>query len=62
MKKWEEKFREYLRRYCNSRNVLPEEAVKHKLVQEVREFYEKTGDTNISEIPASTWTESGCCK
>lgn len=62
MKTWKENFRDYLRRYCNSRNILPEEAIKHKLVQEVREKYEKSGDVVITEVPNSGWTEYGCCK
>lgn len=62
MKTWEDNFREYLRKYCNSRNIMPEVAIKHKIVRDVQEYYRKMGDTDISEIPTSTWTESGCCK
>lgn len=62
MKTWEENFRDYLRRYCKSRNVLTEEAMQHKLVQEVRKEYEKRGDIIIAEVPNSGWAESGCCK
>lgn len=62
MKSWEDNFREYLRKYCETRNILPEEAIKHKIVQDVRSYYEKQGDTDISAVPTSTWTESGCCK
>lgn len=62
MKKWEERFEEYLRKYCNSRNILPEVAIKHKIVQDMKEYYQKLGDTDTSEVPTSTWTESGCCK
>lgn len=62
MKSWEDNFREYLRKYCKSRNILPEVAIEHKIVQDMREYYQKLGDTDLSEIPTSTWTESGCCK
>lgn len=62
MKTWEDNFREYLRKYCKSRNILPEEAIKHKIVQEMREYYKKNGDIDISSVPTSTWTGSGCCK
>lgn len=62
MKSWEDNFHAYLRKYCESMNVIPEEAIKHKIVQDVKEYYRKQGDTNISEVPTSTWTESGCCK
>ncbi len=62
MKTWEDNFREYLRKYCETRNILTEDAIQHKLVQNVKEYYQKQGDTNLSEIPTSTWTESGCCK
>lgn len=62
MTRWEDKFREYLRKYCEQRNVLPEEAIKHKLVQEVKKQYEKTGNIDESAITNSGWTESGCCK
>lgn len=62
MKKWEDNFREYLRKYCNLRNVLPEDAIKHKIVQEVRIGYERRGDVDISTIPNSGWAETGCCK
>lgn len=62
MKSWEDNFREYLRKYCKSRNILPEEAIQHKLVQDVKEYYKKQGDTDVLAVPTSTWTESGCCK
>lgn len=62
MKSWEDNFRAYLRKYCESRNILPEDAIQHKLVQEVRAYYKKLGDTDISAVSTSTWTESGCCK
>lgn len=62
MKKWEDNFREYLRKYCNLRNILPEDAIKHKIVKETRDYYKKMGDIDISSVPASTWMESGCCK
>ena len=62
MTRWEDNFRGYLRKYCESRKVLPEEAIKHKLVQEVKKQYEKTGDVDESVIPNSGWTDSGCCK
>lgn len=54
MKSWEDNFREYLRKYCESRNILPEEAIKHKIVQDMRAYYRKIGDTDMSEIPTST--------
>lgn len=62
MTKWEDNFRVYLQKYCKSRNVLPEEAIQHKLVQEVRKQYEKTGDVDESAVQKSGWTDSGCCK
>lgn len=62
MKSWEDNFREYLRKYCESRNIMPEEAIKHKIVQDVRAYYEKQGDVDMSAVPNSSWTESGCCK
>lgn len=34
-------YREYLERYSKSRNITPEEAETHKLVQEVKAYYEK---------------------
>lgn len=62
MKSWGDNFREYLRKYCKSRNVLPEYAIKHKIVQDVRSYYEKQGNVDMSVVPNSGWTESGCCK
>ena len=62
MKKWEDRFREYLRKYCEQRNILPEEAIKHKLVQEVKNQYEKIGDIENPVMTNSEWMESGCCK
>lgn len=62
MTRWEDRFSEYLRRYCKSNDVTQEEAIQHKLVQEVRKQYEKTGDVDDLAIPNSEWTDSGCCK
>ena len=31
---------EYLSRYCKKHNVTPEEALQHKIVQEVSKYYE----------------------
>ncbi len=33
-------FEEYVEKYCRTYNVTPEEAKKHKLVQNVKEYYE----------------------
>lgn len=33
---------EYIERYSKSRNITPEEAKTHKLVQEVVKYYEET--------------------
>lgn len=33
---------EYVDRYSKSRNITPEEAETHKLVQEVKTYYEET--------------------
>lgn len=62
MTKWEDRFREYLRKYCEQRDILPEVAIKHKIVQEVKKQYEKAGDIDAFTTPKSGWTESGCCK
>lgn len=59
---WEDRFREYLKKYCKSRNVLPEEAIKHNLVHEVRKQYEKLGDIDDLSAANSGWTDYGCCK
>ena len=31
----------YIEKYCSKHNISPEEAIKHKLVQEVKKFYEE---------------------
>lgn len=36
-----EKFEEYVDKYCASRGLTKEEALKHKLVLEVKDYYEK---------------------
>lgn len=37
----ENDYESYLERYCKSHNLTPEEAEKHKLVQEVKQYYER---------------------
>ena len=39
----QEKYKLYLNKYCTSRKISSEEAVKHKLVQETKKYYEKEG-------------------
>ena len=36
-------FKEYLERYSTKHKVTPEEAKRHKLVQEVKKYYEEAG-------------------
>ena len=36
-------FKEYLERYCTKHRISTEEAKQHKLVQEVKKYYEEAG-------------------
>ena len=38
-----EDFEEYLERYCTKHRITPEVAKQHKLVQEVKKYYEEAG-------------------
>lgn len=38
-------FESYLERYCNLYHITPDEAKKHKIVQEVQIYYEERGET-----------------
>ncbi len=62
MKKWEDRFEEYLHKYCKTRNISADEAEEHKIVQEVKKHYEKIGDIEDSSMQNSGWAEYGCCK
>lgn len=44
----QEKYNLYLKRYCNNRKISSEEAVKHKLVQETKKYYEEENDEQIN--------------
>ena len=36
-------FKEYLEKYSTKHRITPEEAKQHKLVQEVKKYYEEAG-------------------
>lgn len=44
----QEKYKLYLNKYCTSRKISSEEAVKHKLVQETKKYYEEENDEQIN--------------
>lgn len=39
----DERFEEYLERFCNEYNITPEEANKLKVVQDVKKYYAEEG-------------------
>lgn len=46
MSKAETEFEDYVRKYCTKHKISPEEAKKHKLVQDAKTYYfkDKYGD------------------
>lgn len=38
-----EEFNEYIERYSTKHRITSEEALSHKMVQEVKKYYEETG-------------------
>lgn len=46
----EVKFNEYVEKYCRTYNLTPEEAKRHRLVQEVKKSYEEEEGDLICEL------------
>lgn len=46
----QEKYDLYLNRYCASRKISREEAVKHRLVQETKKCYEEDDETKEEKV------------
>lgn len=44
-------FEEYVEKYCKQYELTPEEAKEHKLVQEVKSYYEEKEKGVIYETP-----------